>query len=121
LSVVGLPTIKPDNGQQTTDNGQQSKPKPRRSTVSGQSSNVRGGDPTLAPRRVADSQVRLSLPMNPDMANALGNVHGGEIVSEGTPDQIMAAPASLTGQYLVGLQQIAVPKRRRQGLDKRIS
>jgi excinuclease ABC subunit A len=41
-------------------------------------------------------------------------VHGGEIVAEGTPDQIMAAPASLTGQYLVGLQQIPLPKRRRQ-------
>ena len=38
------------------------------------------GDPTLPPKRVADSQVRLSLPMNPDMANALGNVHGGMIM-----------------------------------------
>jgi excinuclease ABC subunit A len=41
-------------------------------------------------------------------------VHGGEVVAEGTPDQIMAAPSSLTGQYLVGLQQIPLPKRRRQ-------
>ncbi len=41
-------------------------------------------------------------------------VHGGEIVAQGTPEQIMASPASLTGQYLVGLQQIALPKRRRQ-------
>jgi excinuclease ABC subunit A len=41
-------------------------------------------------------------------------VHGGEIVAQGTPDQIMANPRSLTGQYLVGLQQIPVPARRRQ-------
>ena len=40
-------------------------------------------------------------------------VHGGHVVAQGTPDQVMANPASLTGQYLVGLQQIAVPKRRR--------
>lgn len=43
-------------------------------------SHARGGDPALQPKRVADSQVRLSLPMNPDMANALGNVHGGMIM-----------------------------------------
>jgi excinuclease ABC subunit A len=40
-------------------------------------------------------------------------VHGGEIVAQGTPDQVMATPTSLTGQYLNGMQQIAVPKRRR--------
>jgi excinuclease ABC subunit A len=41
-------------------------------------------------------------------------VHGGEVVAQGTPEQIMANPASLTGQYLTGMQQIAVPKRRRR-------
>jgi excinuclease ABC subunit A len=40
--------------------------------------------------------------------------HGGEIVAQGAPEQIMASPASLTGQYLTGMQQIAVPKRRRE-------
>ncbi len=40
-------------------------------------------------------------------------VHGGDVVASGTPDQVMANPASLTGQYLVGLQQIAVPVIRR--------
>jgi len=39
-------------------------------------------------------------------------IHGGEIVAEGTPDQIMANPASLTGQYLTGMMQIPVPHRR---------
>lgn len=41
---------------------------------------IRGGDPSFPPKRVSDSQVRLSLPMNPDLTNALGNVHGGEIM-----------------------------------------
>ena len=36
-------------------------------------------------------------------------VHGGQIVAQGTPEQVMANPASLTGQYLSGEQAIAVP------------
>jgi excinuclease ABC subunit A len=39
-------------------------------------------------------------------------VHGGEIVAKGTPADIMAAPQSLTGQYLSGTREIAVPERR---------
>jgi len=39
-------------------------------------------------------------------------VHGGEIVAEGTPADIMAMPQSLTGQYLNGAREIAVPERR---------
>ncbi|WP_454786121.1 excinuclease ABC subunit UvrA [Legionella sp. WA2024007413] len=39
-------------------------------------------------------------------------VHGGEIVARGTPQEIMEAPASLTGQYLSGKQSIAIPTRR---------
>ncbi len=42
-------------------------------------------------------------------------VHGGEIVSEGTPDDVMNDANSLTGQYLVGTKEIAVPKIRREG------
>jgi len=37
-------------------------------------------------------------------------VHGGEIVAQGTPDEIRNNPASLTGQYLSGQQTIAIPK-----------
>src|SRR6267154_3079703 len=40
-------------------------------------------------------------------------IHGGEILAEGTPEDIMACPESLTGQYLVGLEQIDVPAQRR--------
>lgn len=39
-------------------------------------------------------------------------VHGGRIVARGTPKDIMANPASLTGQYLTGEKGIAVPDRR---------
>ncbi len=39
-------------------------------------------------------------------------VHGGKIVAEGTPADIMANPHSLTGQYLNGVREIAVPERR---------
>jgi excinuclease ABC subunit A len=39
-------------------------------------------------------------------------VHGGRIVSEGTPAEIMADPESLTGKYLTGELTIAVPERR---------
>jgi excinuclease ABC subunit A len=39
-------------------------------------------------------------------------VHGGKIIAEGTPDDIMASPHSLTGQYLNGVREIAVPDRR---------
>jgi excinuclease ABC subunit A len=39
-------------------------------------------------------------------------VHGGKIVAEGTPIDIMSNPRSLTGQYLTGAREIAVPERR---------
>jgi excinuclease ABC subunit A len=39
-------------------------------------------------------------------------VHGGRIVAQGTPAEIMANPASVTGQYLSGSRQIPMPARR---------
>jgi len=39
-------------------------------------------------------------------------VHGGEIVAQGTPEEIMATADSITGQYLSGRKFIAVPKKR---------
>jgi len=39
-------------------------------------------------------------------------VHGGQIVAEGTPAEVMANPKSLTGQYLSGKVSIEVPKTR---------
>lgn len=45
-------------------------------------------------------------------------VHGGEVVSRGTPEEVAADPASLTGQYLTGAREIAVPCERRAGNGK---
>ncbi|HGF4931019.1 TPA: excinuclease ABC subunit UvrA [Vibrio parahaemolyticus] len=39
-------------------------------------------------------------------------VHGGNVVAEGTMDEIIANPNSLTGQYLSGTKEIVVPKER---------
>ncbi|HTX48734.1 MAG TPA: excinuclease ABC subunit UvrA, partial [Caulobacteraceae bacterium] len=47
-----------------------------------------------------------------DMGPAAG-IHGGHVVAEGTPDDIRANPASLTGQYLSGIREIEIPARRR--------
>jgi len=47
-------------------------------------------------------------------------VHGGEIVSEGTPEEVMADPNSLTGQYLIGAREISIPNVRRDGDGKKL-
>ena len=47
-------------------------------------------------------------------------VHGGQVVAHGTPAQIAADPASLTGQYLSGTREISVPKARRKGNGKKL-
>ena len=49
-----------------------------------------------------------------DMGPGAG-IHGGEVVAEGTPDQVMKDKSSLTAQYLNGTRQIPVPKHRRPG------
>jgi excinuclease ABC subunit A len=52
-----------------------------------------------------------------DMGPGAGE-HGGHIVAEGSPEDVMANPASLTGQYLTGMRQIEVPAKRRKGRKK---
>uniref|UniRef100_UPI003B52EF61 excinuclease ABC subunit UvrA n=1 Tax=Roseovarius indicus TaxID=540747 RepID=UPI003B52EF61 len=47
-------------------------------------------------------------------------VHGGQVVSHGTPEQIAADPASVTGQYLSGQREISIPAERRKGNGKSI-
>ena len=44
--------------------------------------------------------------------------HGGDIVAQGSIDDIQKVPQSLTGKYLNGLLQIEIPQRRRQGNGK---
>ncbi|MDD9910643.1 MAG: excinuclease ABC subunit UvrA [Ahrensia sp.] len=41
-------------------------------------------------------------------------IHGGQIVAEGTPNEIMATKSSLTGQYLSGALQVELPTERRK-------
>jgi excinuclease ABC subunit A len=41
-------------------------------------------------------------------------IYGGRVVAEGTPEQVSRDPESLTGQYLSGRRQIAVPLRRKK-------
>ncbi len=52
-----------------------------------------------------------------DMGPGAG-VHGGEVVAQGTPAEVMKHPDSLTGRYLSGELTIAVPKKRRSGKKK---
>lgn len=47
--------------------------------------------------------------------------HGGEIVAQGTPKQVMKDKNSLTGQYLSGKKKIDVPEYRREVTKKKIS
>ena len=45
-------------------------------------------------------------------------IHGGEIVAQGTCEEIMKSPNSITGKYLSGEYKIDVPNKRRQGNGK---
>jgi len=44
--------------------------------------------------------------------------HGGEVVAEGTVDDILASPASLTGAYMSGRLKVPIPEKRRNGNGK---
>jgi excinuclease ABC subunit A len=44
--------------------------------------------------------------------------HGGTIVAQGTPKQLIGIPDSVTGQYLSGKKKIAIPDHRRKGNGK---
>ncbi len=52
-----------------------------------------------------------------DMGPGAG-IHGGEVVAQGTVEDIKACKESLTGQYLSGARKIAVPETRRKGSGK---
>ena len=58
-----------------------------------------------------DEEAILSADHVVDIGPGAG-VHGGQIVAQGTPQQILANSASLTGQYLSGRKTIPVPMRR---------
>ena len=47
-------------------------------------------------------------------------VHGGKIIAQGTPEEVMKNKNSLTAKYLTGEYKIEVPKKRRKGNKKTI-
>ena len=53
-----------------------------------------------------------------DMGPGAG-IHGGKVVAQGTPAQVMKVKESITGQYLAGMRSIPVPTERRQALRNR--
>jgi excinuclease ABC subunit A len=48
-------------------------------------------------------------------------VHGGQVVSHGTPGEVAADAASITGQYLSGSREIPIPATRRKGKGKSVT
>jgi len=66
-----------------------------------------------------DEEAILTADYVIDMGPAAG-IHGGQIVAEGTPQQVMDNPSSLTGQYLTGTRQIEIPEQRRPISKKKV-
>ncbi len=54
-----------------------------------------------------------------DMGPEAGS-HGGKIIAEGSPQQIIDNPLSITGQYLSGMRQIPLPLFRRKGTGQKL-
>jgi excinuclease ABC subunit A len=66
-----------------------------------------------------DEEAILTADYVIDMGPAAG-IHGGHIVSQGKPAEVMADPNSITGQYLSGVREIAVPEERRPISKKKV-
>ena len=60
-----------------------------------------------------DSETMLAADWLIDIGPGAGK-HGGEVVAQGTPLEVAADPKSVTGQYLSGAKEIALPKIRRK-------
>jgi excinuclease ABC subunit A len=65
-----------------------------------------------------DEEAIVSADYVVDMGPGAG-IHGGEVVAVGSPQEIMAAGDSLTGQYLTGAKQIPIPSDRRPVSEQR--
>ena len=64
-----------------------------------------------------DEETMLAADHIVDICPGAG-IHGGEVVAQGTAQDIMACPQSITGQYLSGRKKIPVPETRRTGNGK---
>ncbi len=67
-----------------------------------------------------DSETILSADWVLDLGPGAGE-HGGEVIAEGTVDQILASPESLTGAYLSGRLQVDIPRERRTGNGRKLT
>ncbi|BCA55702.1 Excinuclease ABC, subunit A [Nitrospira sp. KM1] len=59
-----------------------------------------------------DAETMMAADHIMDMGPGAG-AHGGRLIAQGTPKEIMKDPQSLTGRYLRGVEMVAVPKRER--------
>ena len=66
-----------------------------------------------------DEETILSADWIVDLGPGAGE-HGGELVAEGTPEQILVHPRSLTGAYLSRRVQVPIPEQRRTGNGKHL-
>jgi len=64
-----------------------------------------------------DEETMMSADWIVDIGPGAG-VHGGEVIANGTPEDIMACENSITGQYLSGKKVIPVPEKRRKGTGR---
>lgn len=64
-----------------------------------------------------DTDTMLAADYLVDIGPAAGE-HGGRVMAEGTPEEVMHNENSLTGQYLIGKKKIEIPKKRRKGNGK---
>lgn len=64
-----------------------------------------------------DTDTMMSADYILDIGPGAGK-HGGRVIAEGTPDEIMKNTKSVTGQYLAGKLSIPTPKKRRKGNGK---
>ncbi len=60
-----------------------------------------------------DAETMMAADHVLDMGPGAGS-QGGHVIAQGTPQQIMGDPNSLTGQYLRGIQTVSVPQRHRK-------
>jgi excinuclease ABC subunit A len=60
-----------------------------------------------------DAETMMAADHLLDMGPGAGT-HGGHVVAQGKPQQVMADPSSLTGRYLCGIETVAVPRRQRK-------
>jgi excinuclease ABC subunit A len=60
-----------------------------------------------------DAETMMAADHLLDMGPGAGT-HGGHVIAQGTPQEVMGNPDSITGQYLRGTQAVSLPKRERK-------